>query len=283
MNFTAIIVDSFDEVAPSSSKKFLELLGEYKKENPTVTVISAGRGEGFRNFVITNIGSYEYHHFEPIYLNTDRLIEWRIHDWLMYHLIESGNAMGIPRSMITQGILESVKFDQKVNDLKQIVEAAIDEKPWLLNFMFLLTPSNELLKNIHYSKVPIEEFGKYWADSIIVRSCITHSQPMNLSDSTRFALYKKALKQSANNTMVHLKEVPKGMLGTQLTRKVPLFIVSNIDDVSIEGNDNHQEVKASKIKILERSGFVDIFPTVMSQHAVMFFPPVAQEILADLQ
>ena len=39
MNFTAIIVDSIDEVAPSSSKKLLELLTAYKQENPAKPTI----------------------------------------------------------------------------------------------------------------------------------------------------------------------------------------------------------------------------------------------------
>ena len=64
---------------------------------------------------------------------------------------------------------------------------------------------------------------------------------------------------------------------------MPYFILTNRDDVDIVLNDETQTcTKVSMIRTLERSGFVDIFLVGEEQHHVMFFPPVAQEILAEL-
>ena len=281
-SFTAIIVDSIDEVAPSSSKKLLELLKAYKKENPAVTIIAAGRGVGFREYVITNIGSYEYHHLEPIFLGAERLIEWRINEWLMYHLIESGDAKGIPRAEITRNDLESVEFDKKVNDLKHRLDESLKKDPWLRNFLFLLSPSNKLFSNLHYH--PLKDIRETWASSIFERACKVHNRPTSFLDLTRFNLYKEALQQAARKAKVTFGKAPNGVFESELNLKMPSFILSNLlDDVGVEMEDEVQPcVKVSTIRILERSGFVDIFPIDGEQYNVMFFPPIAQEILAGL-
>ena len=139
MKFTAIFVDSIDEISPASSKKMLELLAAYKQENPAMTIIAAGRGEGFREYAITNIGSYEYHHLEPIYLSTDRLIEWRIRDWLIYALIVSEDAKDISRADVTLNDLKSVEFEKEVKQLKHWTDEALKKDPWLQNFLFMST------------------------------------------------------------------------------------------------------------------------------------------------
>lgn len=284
MDFTAIIVDSLDEVTPSSSKKLLELLRAYKKENPKVSMIAAGRGEGFRGYVHTNIESYEYHHLEPIYLSTDRLIEWRIHDWLMYHLIESEDSKGIPRSEITQIDLSSVKFDEKADELKHRLFEALNQEPWLRNFLFLLSPSNKLFSNIYYHQAqgPARDIRETWVSSILSRSCKTHNRPKSFSHSPRLNLYKKALQQAARRAKVTFGNAPSGAFSPPLSIKTPSFILTNLDDVGIEPNDETQPcIKVSTIRTLERSGFVDIFLVDGEQYNVMFFPPVAQEILAE--
>jgi hypothetical protein len=277
-DFTAILVDAIDEVAPSSAKKLLELLTAYKKENPEVTIIAAGRGEGFREYVITNTGSYEYHHLEPIFLSSERLLEWRIHDWLIYKLIVSGNAKSIPRAEVTLNDLESVEFEKKVKTLKNRLDEALKKDPWLRNFLFLLLPSNKLFSNIYYH--PIKDIRKTWASSIFERSCKTHNRPTSLLDLNRFYLYKEALQQAARKAQVAFGDVPPGV--SELNFKTPSFILSNLlDDVGIKMDDKAQPcVKVSMIRILERSGFVDIFPIDGEQYNVMFFPPVAQEILS---
>ena len=172
MNFTAIVVDSIDEVAPSSSKKLLELLSAYKQENPEVTIIAAGRGEGFREFAITNIGSYEYHHLKPVYLSSKRLIDWRIKDWLIYKLVVSEDAKDIPRAEVTFNDLESVEFDKEVIILKNRLDEALTKDPWLRNFLFLLLPSNKLFSNIYFHPLGDQVRGatmdirKTWQSSI---------------------------------------------------------------------------------------------------------------------
>ena len=225
MSFTAIVVDSIDEVAPSSSKKLLELLKAYKKENPAVTVIAAGRGEGFREYVITNTGSYEYHHLEPIFLGSERLIEWRINDWLIYKLIVSGDAKDIPRAEVTLNELESVEFKKKVKDLKHRLDEALKKDPWLRNFLFLLSPSNKLFSNIYYHPLDVQVQGatknirKTWASSIFERSCKTHNRPTSLLDLTRFNLYKEALQQAARKAEVDFGNTPRGV--SELNFKTP--------------------------------------------------------------
>ncbi|MBW1754047.1 MAG: hypothetical protein JRJ46_13330, partial [Deltaproteobacteria bacterium] len=279
MSFTAIIVDSIDEVAPSSAKKLLELLKAYKKEHPAVTIIAAGRGEGFREYVITNSGSYEYHHLEPIFLGSERLIEWRIHDWLMYRLIVSGDAKDIPRAEVTLNDLESVEFEKKVKDLKHRLDDAFNKEPWLRNFLFLLLPSNKLFSNIYF--LPMKDIRETWASSIFERSCKTHNRPASLSDLTRLNFYKEALQQAARKAKVTFVKTPSGV--NEQNFKRPSFILSFLDDVGIEMDDQVSRcVKVSTIRILERSGFVDIFPIDGEQYNIMFFPPVAQEILAEL-
>ena len=288
MSFTAIVVDSIDEVAPYSSKKLLELLKACKKENPAVTIIAAGRGEGFREYVITNTGSYEYHHLEPIFLGSERLIEWRINDWLIYKLIVSGDAKDIPRAEVTLNDLESVEFKKKVKNLKHRLDIALKKDPWLRNFLFLLSPSNKLFSNLYYHPLDVQVQGatkdirKTWASSIFERSCKTHNRPTSLLDLTRFNLYKEALQQAARKAQVAFGNTPPGV--SKLNFKTPSFILSNLlDDVGVEMEDEVQTcVKVSTIRILERSGFVDIFPIDGEQYNVMFFPPVAQEILAGL-
>jgi hypothetical protein len=288
MSFTAIVVDSIDEVEPSSSRNLLELLTAYKKENPEVTIIAAGRGEGFREYVITNTGSYEYHHLEPIFLSSERLIEWRINDWLLYKLIVSEDAKNIPRAEVTFNDLESVEFKKKVKDLKHRLDEAIKKDPWLRNFLFLLLPSNKLFSNLYYHPLDgrvqgaTKDIRKTWASSIFERSCRTHNRPSSLLDLTRFNLYKEALQQAARKAQVAFGNTPPGV--SELNYKTPSFILSNLlDDVGIEMKDEVQPcVKVSTIRILERSGFVDIFPIDGEQYNVMFFPPVAQEILAGL-
>jgi len=280
MSFSAIVVDSIDEVAPSSSKKLLELLTTYKKENPEITILAAGRGEGFRDYVITNTGSYKFHHLEPIFLGSERLIEWRINDWLIYKLIVSEDAKDIPRAEVTFNDLASVEFKKKVKDLKYRLDEALKKDPWLRNFLFLLLPSNKLFSNIYYH--PMKDIRKTWASSIIERSCKTHNRPTSLLDLNRFYLYKEALQQAARKAQVAFGDTPPGV--SELNFKTPSFILSNLlDDVGIEMDDRSQPcVKVSTIRILERSGFVDIFPIDGEQYNVMFFPPVAQEILAGL-
>jgi hypothetical protein len=279
MNFTAIIVDSIDEVAPSSSKKLLELLTAYKQENPAMTIIAAGRGEGFREYAITNIGSYEYHHLEPIYLSTERLIEWRISDWLIYKLIVSGDAKDIPRAEVTIDDLESVEFEKKVKELKRRFDEALANDPWLRNFLFMLLPSNKLFSNIFYH--PEKDIRETWASSIFVRSCRVHNRPTSLLDLTRFKLYKKTLQQAARKAKVVFGDTPPGV--SELNFKTPSFILSTLfDDVGVEMEGRKQGcVNVSTIRILERSGFVDILPIDGEQYNVMFFPPVVQEILAE--
>ena len=91
-------------------------------------------------------------------------------------------------------------------------------------------------------------------------------------DLTHFDLYKEALQQAARNA-----EVAFGN-----TSSLPSFILTNLDAVSVEMEDEVQPcIKVSTIRILERSGFVDIFLVDGEQYNVMFFPPVAQEILAE--
>ncbi len=280
MDFTAIIVDSLDEVAPSSSKKLLELLSAYKEENPKVAVIAAGRGEGFRGYAQTNIESYEYHHLEPIYLSTDRLIEWRIHEWLMYHLLESEDSKGIHRSEITQADLTSVKFDEKADELKNRLSEALSQEPWLRNFLFLLSPSNKLFSNIYYH--PAKNIRETWRSSILSRTCKTHNRPKSFSDSLRLNLYENALQQAARKAKVTFGNVPSGAFSPSLSIKLPFVILTNLNDVGIVPNDETQPcIMVSMIRALERSGFVDIFLVDGDQHHVMFFPPVAQEILAE--
>jgi hypothetical protein len=283
MNFTAIIVDSIDEVAPSSSKKLLELLTAYKRENPAMTIIAAGRGEGFREFVITNIGSYEYHHLEPIYLSTERLIEWRINDWLIYKLVVSEDAKDIPRADVMLNDLKSVEFDKKVKELKHRTDEALKKDPWLRNFLFLLLPSNKLFSNLYYHQAqgPAKDIRETWASSIFERSCRIHNRPTSLLDLTRFKLYKKTLQQAARKAQVVFGDAPPGV--SELNFKTPSFILStHLDDVGIEMEGQEQRcIYASTIRILERSGFVDIFPIDGEQYNVMFFPPVVQEILAE--
>jgi hypothetical protein len=63
---------------------------------------------------------------------------------------------------------------------------------------------------------------------------------------------------------------------------MPYFILTDRDDVGVTLNEETQScTKVSMIRALERSGFVDIFLVGEEQHHVMFFPPVAQEILAE--
>ena len=98
----------------------------------------------------------------------------------------------------------------------------------------------------------------------------------------KFRLYKETLQQAARKAQIAFGDTPPGV--SELNFKTPSFILSNLlDDVGIEMDDKAQPcVKVSTIRILERSGFVDIFPIDGEQYNVMFFPPVAQEILSGL-
>jgi hypothetical protein len=200
----------------------------------------------------------------------------------------SGDAKDIPRAEVTLNDLESVEFKKKVKDLKHRLDEALKKDPWLRNFLFLLSPSNKLFSNLYYHPLDVQVQGatkdirKTWASSIFERSCKTHNRPTSLLDLTRFNLYKEALQQAARKAQVAFGNTPPGV--SELNFKTPSFILSNLlDDVGVKMEDEVQPcVKVSTIRILERSGFVDIFPIDGEQYNVMFFPPVAQEILAGL-
>ena len=99
-----------------------------------------------------------------------------------------------------------------------------------------------------------------------------------MADLARLNLYKKALQQAAQNAKVEFGLTPSGV--TKIEFKTPSFILTSLDNVGVELNDK-TIAKVSTIRILERSGFVDILSIDGEQYNVMFFPPVAQEILAD--
>ncbi len=273
-DYSAIIVDGFDEIANESIMRLIELFHSQKIKNPRQIIVLSGRGEAFLNYTQINANRYRFFpiHILPIHLNTPELIEWRFYDWLFYRYIEDAN--NILRASITKEMVVKYNIDSLYLTLKSQFEKLPQEVKE--DYMFPLAPSAALFRNLFQEyTASTESLDDNWLSFVEARAEEKHGRPTrNNAGNRERDLYNLIIKKIAKCQEIEFKSY--SLANGQIVN-LPSFQINKSSAVSVGGSSY------LTYNIIQRSGFVDIVPIERDQIYVSFFPPVMQEILAERQ
>jgi len=248
-----VIVDSLDEVHPSSSVRIIDLAMKYVSENPEKNVVLAGRGEAFRRYFEQerySRANFEAIHIEPLYVGEEPLLSWYVWQALRHNHVEE-KLVGPPPS---ESAAQSM-----VDKLTQLWKT----KPELRHFMLTLTPANFLMRHIE-EKYRHDSLAELLFFRIAERNKERHYRPVS-EDRTEWPLYTRALTQIAR--IAKLEEDGTFVFPVQQTIKIKV------------GEDC---VETNAAQVLNLSEMADLQPFDGEHLRYRFVPLSLQKYLAEL-
>lgn len=244
-----LLVDSIDEIHPDSAVILLEFLEACAISNPQQLIVVAGRGEGFRDFLVKNdLRSSRAIRLPNIYVGEEPLLSWFVGDYIRY----KKGATGMPVNP---------------DDTRELVKGLGrlgEHHPFTRHFLYPGSLGNFAIDNIGYSDLDGHRLEALMFQDLLVRNRETHNRPI-LADTSAWILYRDTLIQIARR---YVQDTPEGT-----------FFVGPEDTVCVTDGKANFEVNVASV--LMRSGLVDLNPINTRHLEFSFWPKDVHSFLAD--